>query len=63
MTHVLEPSTATADAISAIGDSAQGGDYAMVSTIVIGLFTLISTLLALYLIGRGRTRDDHRDDE
>ena len=34
-----------------------------VSTVVIGLFTLTTTLVALYLIARGRSRDDHRGDE
>lgn len=34
-----------------------------VSTVVIGLFTLVATLMALYLIARGHSRDDHRGDE
>ena len=64
MDHTLEgPSSAASGAVSAFGESAQGGVDPTLSTVVIGLFTLVSTLLALYLFARGRTRDDHRGDE
>lgn len=32
------------------------------STVVIGVFTLVSTLTLMYVIARGRQRDTHRDD-
>ena len=56
-------SLAVPAAVSASSMSAEGGGSGAVSTVVIGLFTLITTLLALYLMARGRTRDDHRGDD
>jgi hypothetical protein len=32
------------------------------STVVIGVFTLVSTLVLMYVVARGRHRDSHRDD-
>ena len=62
--HSLEHhSLALPAAVSATSKSAAARGYGTVSTLVIGLFTLITTLLALYLIAR-RSRDDHhRGDE
>ena len=56
-------SLAVPAAVSAASKAADAGGYGTVSTLVIGSFTLITTLLALYLIARGRSRDDHRGDE